>query len=83
MNMINTSVESKVTRNKFANNMSLNEQERSSQVKQKIFDKLIQENIYQTKTKKQRQLKTKQSKQIKIPDEDTVTKSKEVENQKG
>ena len=63
--------------------MSLNEQERSSQVKQKIFDKLIQENIYQTKTKKQRQLKTKQSKQIKIPDEDTVTKSKEVENQKG
>ena len=50
--MINTSVESKVTRNKFANNMSLNEQERSSQVKQKIFDKLIQENNYQTKTKK-------------------------------
>ena len=81
--MINTSVESKVTRNKFANNMSLNEQERSSQVKQKIFDKLIQENNYQTKTKKQRQLKTKQSKQIKIPDEDIETRIKEVENQKG
>ena len=35
--------------------MSLNEQETSSQVKQKILDKLIQENNYQTKTKKQRQ----------------------------
>ena len=59
--------------------MSLKEQESSSQVKQ-IYDKLIQENDYYTKIKNQRQLKTEQSQQIKIPNVDTETKSKKVED---
>ena len=55
------------------------EQESSSQVKQ-IYDELIQENDYHTKIKNQRQLKTEQSQQIKIPNVDTETKSKKVED---
>ena len=62
---IKKGVESKITCNKIAYNMSLKEQESSSQVKQ-IYDKLIQENDYYTKIKNQRQLKTEQSQQIKI-----------------
>ena len=61
--------------------MILNKQESSSQVKHQVSDELIQEIDYHTKIRKQRQLKTEQSQQIKIPDVDTETKSKEVENQ--
>ena len=78
-NIIKKGVESKITCNKIAYNMSLKEQESSSQVKQ-IYDKLIQENDYYTKIKNQRQLKTEQSQQIKIPNVDTETKSKKVED---
>ena len=60
--------------------MNLNESESSSQVKQKISDELIQENDYHSKIRKRKQLKTEQSQQIKIPDVDIETKSKEVEN---
>ena len=60
--------------------MSSNEPESSSQVKQ-IYDELIQENYYYTKVRNQRQLRTEQSQQIKIPDVDTETKSKKVEDQ--
>ena len=79
-NIIKKGVESKITCNKIAYNMSLKEQESSSQVKQ-IYDKLIQENDYYTKIKNQRQLKTEQSQQIKIADVDTETKSKKNEDQ--
>ena len=60
--------------------MSSKEQESSLQMKQ-IYDELIQENDYHTKIKNQRQLKTEQSQQIKIPDVDTETKSKKVEDE--
>ena len=60
--------------------MSPNEPESSSQVKQ-IYDEVIQENYYYTKVRNQRQLRTEQSQQIKIPDIDTETKSKKVEDQ--
>ena len=50
-------------------------------MKQQIFDELIPENDYHAKIRKQRQLKTEQSQQIKLPDVDTETKNKEVENQ--
>ena len=79
-NIIKKGVESKITCNKIAYNMSLKEQESSSQVKQ-IYDKLIQENDYYTKIKNQRQLKTEQSQQIERPDVDTETKSNKVEDQ--
>ena len=73
-------VESKITCNKIAYNLSSKEQESSSQVKQ-IYDELIQENDCHTKIRNQRQLKTEQSQQRKIPDVDTVTKSKKIEDQ--
>ena len=60
--------------------MNWNEQESLSQVKQQISDELIQENDYHTKIRKQGHLKIEQSQQIRIPDVDTKTKSKEVEN---
>ena len=60
--------------------MSSKQQESSSQVKQ-IYYELIQENNCHTKIRNQRQSKTEQSQQIKIPDVDTVTKSKKVEDQ--
>ena len=60
--------------------MSSNERESSSQVKQ-MYDELIQENYYYTKVRNQRQLRTEQSQRIKIPDVDTETKSKKVEDQ--
>ena len=78
--IIKKGVESKITSNKIAYNISSKEQESSSQMKQ-IYDELIQENDYHTKIKNQRQLKTEQSQQIKIPDVDTETKSKKVEDQ--
>ena len=67
-NIIKRGVESKITFNKIAYNMSLNEQENSSQMKQKTYHKLIHENVYHTKIWKQSYLKTKQSQQIEIPD---------------
>ena len=73
-NIIKEGVESKITCNKIAYNMSSNEPESSSQVKQ-IYDELIQENYYYTKVRNQRQLRTEQSQQIRIPDVDTETKS--------
>ena len=79
-NIIKKGVESKITCNKIAYNLSSKEQESSSQVKQ-IYDELIQENDCHTKIRNQRQLKTEQSQQRKIPDVDTVTKSKKVEDQ--
>ena len=80
-NIINKGLESKMTCNKVAYNMSLNEQESTSQVKQQISDEFIQENKYYTNIRKQRHLKTEQSQQIKSPDVDTEARSKEVENQ--
>ena len=59
--------------------MSSRDQENSSQLKQ-IYDELIQGNDYHTKIRNQKQLKTEQSQQIKIPDVDTKTKSKKVED---
>ena len=79
-NIIRKAVERKITCNKNAYNMISKEQESSLQVKQ-IYDELIQENDYHTKIKNQRQLKTEQSQQIKIPNVDTETKSKKVEDQ--
>ena len=79
-NIIKKGVKSKITCNKIAYNMSSNEQESSSQVKQ-IYDELIQENDYHTKISSQRQLKTEKSQQIKISDVDTETKCKKVEHQ--
>ena len=74
-------MESKMTCNKIAYNMSLNKQESSSQVKQKMSDELIQRSDYHTNIRKQRHLKTEQSQQIKTPDVDAETKNKDVENQ--
>ena len=79
VNIINKGMGKKC--NKITYNMSLNKQESSSQMKQQIPAKLIQENYYHTKISKRRQLKTELSQQIKIPDVDTETKNKEVENQ--
>ena len=70
-----------MTCNKIAYNMSLNKQESSSQVKQKMSDELIQRSDYHTNIRKQRHLKTEQSQQIKTPDVDAETKNKDVENQ--
>ena len=80
-NIINNGMENKMTCNKITYNMSLNKQESSSQVKQQISGKLIQENDYYNNIKKQMHLKTEQSQEIKTPDIDTEIKSKEVENQ--
>ena len=52
-NIIKKGVKSKITCNKIAYNMSSNEQESSSQVKQ-IYDELIQENDYHTKFRNQK-----------------------------
>ena len=59
--------------------MSSKEKESSSQVKQ-IYDELIKENYYHTKIKNQRKLKTEQSQRINIPDINTETKSRKVED---
>ena len=70
-------MESKMACNKITSNISLNEQESSSQVKQQISDELIQENNYHINIRKQRHLKTEQSQQIKTSDVKPETKSKE------